>query len=373
MIVAGEASGDLHGAALIRELKKVEPDLNIFGIGGDKMIDAGMTPEFHIKDMAFLGFAEVVKHLPFIKKVKNRLIEIIVKNQIKSVVLIDYPGFNLNLAKKIKKMGVEITYYISPQIWAWGQGRIKKIKKLVNKMLVVFPFEKDFYAAANVNVEHVGHPLIERIDEYNFLSRDELNKKYGLDEKKEILLVMPGSRKQEIERIFPSVITAAEKISSDFNMQTVVACSENIDEELLRSVSDNSAYKLVKGNTYDLLKCAKFGIIKSGTSTLEAALFKLPSIVVYSTSKLTYMIGKAVVKIDHISMANIIAGETVYPELIQDDVNPENIYQHVKSIVTDSDNYKSVQNKLEKIKNILGEPGASKKASEFILKSLNEA
>ena len=195
------------------------------------MKEAGMHILYHIKRMAFLGFAEVVKHLPFIKQVQRELIKIVRENDISYAVLIDYPGFNLNFARKLKATGVKIIYYISPQIWAWGGGRIKKIKKLVDKMLVVFPFEEELYRKNDINVELVGHPLVERIDNYNFLSREELLHKFNLPEK-EILLVMPGSREHEVDKIFPEVIKGAVRIAADYDLQVIVACSTNFEESV---------------------------------------------------------------------------------------------------------------------------------------------
>jgi len=373
MIIAGEASGDLHGASLIKQLKVIDPGLNIYGIGGDRMIAEGMNIEFHIKDMAFLGIVEVVKHLPFIKKVQARLLERIKNEKITTVVLIDYPGFNLSFAKKIKKLGIKIIYYISPQVWAWGKGRIPKIKRLVDKMLVVFPFEKEMYDKAGVNSDYVGHPLTEQINDYQFLSRDDLFELYSLDKKKEILLLLPGSRVQEIVKIFPECIKGGIRVAVEFNMQIVVSCSHNIDENIFKSLTNIEGYKLIKGHNYDLMKHAKCGIIKSGTSTLEAGLFGLPSIVVYSTNWLTYLIGRSLVKINNIALANIIAGETIFDELLQSDVNSNNIYKKVKLLLSDSYRTNTIKKKLEILKTKLGEIGASKKVAEIIYAKLNEA
>ena len=373
MIIAGEASGDLHGAGLIRELRKIDSAIEIFGVGGDRMIAAGMKAQYHIKQMAFLGFIEVLRHLPFITKVRKELIKKIEDEKINSVVLIDYPGFNLNIAKKLHALGKKIIYYIAPQVWAWGTGRIKKIRQLVNKMLVVFPFEEELYRRENVNVEYVGHPLVENIENYSLMSKETLFSKLNLETGKEILLILPGSRKHEIRKIFPECIAAAEKLSKDFNLQTVVACAENIDEHIFENLADHKEYKIVKGHTYDLLKHARIGIIKSGTSTLEAGYFQLPFIVVYSTSFMTYWLGKKVVNISNIAMANILLNETVVDELIQHDVNEKNIYDKCASILSDKEKYNSLKNKLGELKEKLGGPGASQKAAASIYALLNEA
>jgi len=373
MIIAGEVSGDLHGAALIIELKKLDDTIEIYGIGGDKMKAAGMKILYHINQMAFLGFAEIIKHLPFIKKVQRSLIDIVKNKGIRTVVLIDYPGFNLNIAKKLKATGIKIIYYISPQVWAWGAGRVNKIKKLVNQMLVVFPFEEELYKQAGINVQFVGHPLLDRIRDYKFLSKDELFSKFNLDKGKEILLILPGSREHEVQKIFPECIAAAEKVAQDFNLQVVTACSPNIEEEYLNKISGSSNYKIIKGFTYDLMKYAKIGIVKSGTSTLEAGLFELPMVIVYKTSYLTYLIGKNLIKLNNIGMANIIAGEKVAAELIQDKANRDSIYIECKKILEDNRLLSSIKLKLSKLKEKLGTEGASIRAAKIINSVLNEA
>jgi lipid-A-disaccharide synthase len=373
MIIAGEASGDTHGAAVIKELKALDPKINIFGIGGDKMINEGMSPEYHIRDMAFLGVVEVVKHLPFIKKVQKRLLQIIEDKKVKTVVLIDYPGFNLNLAKKIKGLGVKIIYYISPQIWAWGKGRIHKIKKIVDKMIVVFPFEKEMYNQDGVDADYVGHPLVEQINEYLFLTREELYRNFNLTPGKEILLILPGSRKHEIEKIFPKALNAAMRLEKEFDLQTIVAGTSNIDESFFDKYRDIGDFKLITGRTYDLLANAKFGIIKSGTSTLEAGIFKLPFVVVYSTSALTYTIGRRLVKIDRIALANIVAEEQIVDELIQNDFTEEKLYQKVSYYLNNDHKLEEIKTKLGKLNSKLGSPGASGRAANIIYQQMNEA
>ena len=373
MIITGEVSGDLIGATLLRELKSLKPDLKITGIGGDKMKSAGMELIYHTDQMAFLGFVEVVKHLPFIRKAQKKLIDVIRKEEIGCVVLIDYPGFNLSIAKKLKPLGVKIIYYVSPQLWAWAEGRVKKIRKLVDKMLVVFPFEVDFYKKENVNVEYVGHPLLERINQYKFLSRDEFFSKFSLDKEKEILLVMPGSRKQEVKKIFPGVIKAAHRLAADFNLQVVVSRSKNIDEKYFQQASGLEKFITIEDHNYELMKYSHFGIIKSGTSTLEAGFFALPMIVVYKTSPLTYLIGKSLIKLDRIGMVNILLDEMVVPELIQNEANSENIFNTASKILSDDKTYEKMKYKLGNVKEKLGSDGASLKAARSILEIMNES
>ncbi len=373
LLIAGEASGDLIGASLIKELKITDPTLMFYGIGGDKMRTEGMEVSYHINQMAFLGFVEVIKHLPFIKKVQKKLIELVKSKNIKNVVLIDYPGFNLSIAKKLKALGVKIIYYVSPQIWAWGSGRVKKVRELVDKMLVVFPFEEKMYKDNNVNVQFVGHPLVERINNHEFLLYEDLYSKFQLDKEKNILLVMPGSRKNEIIKIFPQTIKAAGRISSEFNMQIVVSCSSNLSEELFTSCSDVVDFKLIKGFTYDLMKHAKFGIIKSGTSTLEAGYFALPMLIVYKTNYLTYLVVKKLIKVDSIGMVNILLEEKIIPELIQHRLTENLVYEESKKILSNSSEYEKIKTKLSEVKNKLAGETASVSAAKSIYKIINES
>ena len=325
---------------------------------------------YHINKMAFLGFLEVVEHLPFIKKVQRDLINFVKEKRIKNIVLIDYPGFNLNIARKFKKLNLNITYYISPQIWAWGSGRIKKIKKMVNKMLVVFPFEENIYRKNSVDAEFVGHPSITSLNNYQFLTKEELYKEFGLKKDKEILLLLSGSREHEVKSIFPECIKAAESISKKFNLQIITACANNINEGLYYSLTDDKNFRVIKGFTYDLLRHSKLGIIKSGTSTLEAALLELPMIIVYKTSTITYLIGKSLVRINDIGMANILSGKKVVPELIQSKVKANYIIEEAGKLLSDETLYSNTKNELNKIKESLGNEDASRKAAEIIHSSL---
>lgn len=371
-MIAGEISGDLHGSSLISELKGLNPDVHIYGIGGEKMKDAGMELLYHLNKMAFLGFTEVIKHIPFIKRVQKELVKFVKDNKIKLAVLIDYPGFNLSLAKKLKSLGVYIVYYISPQIWAWGAGRINKIRVLIDKMIVFFPFEKELYRNNDIKTEFVGHPLVERIEKYNFLSRDEFYNKFKLDKSKGILLLLAGSRKHEVELIFPNAVKAAVNAAKEFNLQVVTACSENISEKYFREISDEKDFKIIKDHNYDLMNLAKIGIIKSGTSTLEAGLFKLPMVIVYRTSRLTYLISKSLIKLDRIGLVNIVLNDKAVTELIQDEASSEKIYNECRRILSDNVLYDSIKRKLSGLKEILGSTGASRRAAVIINSALNE-
>lgn len=371
LIIAGEVSGDMHAAEVLRELKKIRPGLHAYGIGGDAMIREGFQPLYHINRMAFLGFTEVIRHLPFIRKVQKDLLQMVVEKGITTAILIDYPGFNLNFAKKLQKAGVQIIYYISPQIWAWGGKRIHKIRRMVARMLVLLPFEEKMYREAGVNAEFVGHPLIEQLHRYPFLSREELFTQYGLDTARDVLLVLPGSRKQEIEKIFPAVLEGAKETAAKFNLQLVIGCAPSISENWFSSYSLPEGTKLVKEHVLDFMKHARAGIIKSGTSTLQAGLLQLPMIIVYKTSELTYQIGKRLVKIQHIGLANIVAGKTIAPELIQGDVNPGRIELEMTQILSDEARYAAIKSEMGVLRALLGEKEASVNCARIISEMLN--
>ena len=349
----------------------MDNNLEFFGIGGDNMIATGLNASYHIKDMAFLGFFEILKHLPFIRQVRKNLLSLVDEKKIQSVILIDYPGFNLNIAKRLHQKGIKIIYYISPQIWAWGKKRIKKIKKLVIKMIVVFPFEELMYREAGINVTYAGHPLVAQINEYNFVPKNQFLTEQGLDGSKEILLVLPGSRLHEIQHIFSESIKAASVLAKEYNLQVVVACAQNLDEKLFAPFKAQNNFAVVKGYTYELFKYSHFGIIKSGTSTLEAGMFSLPCVVVYSIGKITYHIMKSLIKVENIAMANIILRKTVLPELIQHESNADTIYKESKNILDDRKRYDEIKTALGNIKEILGNENASQNAAKIILSVAN--
>lgn len=367
LIIAGEASGDMHAASLMREMHRLGSGVSFCGIGGDRMKAEGLDALYHISQMSFLGFVEVIKHLPFIREVRSKVLSEVKSRGIETAILIDYPGFNLNIAKKLRQMNVRVVYYISPQVWAWGKNRIEKIKALVDELIVILPFEEKFFAGYGIKAHYAGNPLTRQLLNYNYLSREELYAKFRLEKDKDILLLLPGSRTQEVRRIFPETIVAADRLARDFNMQVVVACSDNIDERALHQISPADLhYKTIKGHTYDLFRHSRLGIIKSGTSTLEAGLSGLPMVVVYSTSYLTYLIGRLLLKIRMIALVNIVLGEMVVPELIQKDVSRDTIYNVCRQILKDPNKYKAIKTRLDMLRHVLGEEDASASAAKII-------
>ncbi len=376
-IIAGEASGDLHGSNLIKELKKLDPRTNVQGWGGDMMKAAGATLVKHYKDLAFMGFLEVVKNLPVIfdnLKFCKKDIEAFAPDV---VVLIDYPGFNLRIAKWAKKKGFKVIYYISPQVWAWKEGRVKGIKKWVDKMLVILPFEKDFYNKWNYKVEYIGHPLIQVVEEaksqqngqpllcYNAIKKERMEVMNDGDI--EIIALIPGSRKQEIAIKLPLML----KTSSQFpHYRFIIAQAPGQSLEFYTEfVAGHPAVLIaLAGQTYSLLARAKAALVTSGTATLETALFGVPQVVCYKGSAISYQIAKRLVKIKYIALVNLIMDKPVVKELIQSELKVDNIIRELTDILQNSQRRVQIQNDYDALKKILQQQGnASARAAQEIV------
>lgn len=365
MMIAGEASGDLHGSGVVRELKKLNPHIDIYGVGGDKMRQEGMTVVFHVSELSFMGFAEVVKHLPLIYTMEKTLRHLLTLKRPDVVVLIDYPGFNVRFARIAKRNGLRVVYYISPQVWAWRKSRIKKMKGTVDKMLVVFPFEQRMYEEKGIEAEFVGHPLLEEL--HSQLNRKNFFKHYGLDANKRLLGLLPGSRLQEIENIFPVMLAAARQIAAEQKMEVAVGIAPTLEEDYFRTMYHVDGVHLLKGATYDLMAHSDLTIVTSGTATLETACFETPMMVVYKTSWLTYLIGRLLVRVKNIGLVNIVAGKQIVPEFVQHRVSVENLVREASRLLRDEGTLNAMKSELSKLKGVLGNHGASKRVAERIL------
>ena len=362
IILAGEVSGDNHGGNLVAELKKQHPEIEFSGIGGDQMIQHGFEAIFHIRQMAFLGIGEIIKHLPFIRKVFRSLVEHVNKVKPDAVVLIDYPGFNLRFAKAVHKLGIPVIYYISPQLWAWGKHRVNKIRKYVGKMLVVFPFELDFYKKYGINAEYVGHPLV---DEYH----DVVSPKGVNETDEKVLGLLPGSRKHEIEQLLPDMLETTKILYDQKKInKAIIAKVENIPDEKYSSLisTDYPFVEIFTGSIPEFYNQINVAVVKSGTSTLETAYFQVPFIIVYRVSKLTWFLGNLLVKLDSIGLANIVAGKKVAEELLQNDFTPNKAAELISDLIKPEIN-KEKRKELKIVQEKLGEQGASKRAAESIL------
>src|SRR5579871_6480153 len=326
-IIAGEASGDLHGSNLIKEIKKLDADATIRCWGGDMMQQAGAELVKHYRDLAFMGFIEVVKNLPTIFQNLKFCKEDILQFKPDALILIDYPGFNLRIAKWAKQNGLKIIYYISPQVWAWKENRVKMIRECVDKMLVILPFEKDFYKKWNYEVEYVGHPLVEVIDNYHASQ--------PIAAGKPIIALLPGSRKQEILKKLPIML----EVSRSFpDHQFIVAKAPGQDDDFYELLlQPYPAVSAVTGQTYALLSQAVAACVTSGTATLETALFGVPEVVCYKGNALSYHIARRLVKVKYISLVNLIMDKEVVKELIQDDLTVENLRRELDGLLNDPD------------------------------------
>ncbi len=367
MVIAGEASGDLHGAGLVRELKKREPGIEVFGIGGERMKEAGMELVYHADELAFMGFVEVIKHLPLIRSVKRTLEQLLVLKRPDVVVLIDYPGFNLNFAKSVKARAIPILYYISPQVWAWHRSRVKTMKRLIERMMVVFPFEVPIYESEGVPVEFVGHPLLEVLEPKS--SDAEFRRQHGFDPGKKILALLPGSRLQEIKTIFPAMLGSGKRIARQYDMELAVGVASNLPPTLFTERYDIRGVKLVRGATYDLMRSAHFALVTSGTATLETACFGTPMCILYKTSWPTYLIGRLLVQLRMIGLANIVAGKKVVPEFVQHEMRVEDITREASRLLGDPQALDAMRQALSGIKASLGTAGASERVASRVLET----
>lgn len=370
MIIAGEASGDMHGAAVVKALKSLKPDVEVIGIGGELMKNAGVKLIYHINELSIMGSWEVIKKLPTIRSVSKTIDAIISNQRPDALLLIDYPGFNLRLAEKSHAQGIKTFYYIAPQIWAWNFKRIKKIKNFVDELFVIFDFEEEIFRKSGVNAKYVGHPILDTIEQP--LEKTAFCKRYGFEKSRPIIGLFPGSRYQEVEKILPIMLSAAQELESEFSAQIAIGAASVFEIDYIKSfLEEESKIKVLQYATYDLMKNCDVAIVTSGTATLELAYFKTPMVIVYKTSLLTYLIGRLLIKIKSIGLANIVAGKQIVPELIQHKASVKNIVNECKKFLTNEELIKTVSAELSKISEKLGQPGASKRIAELILKSLS--
>ena len=366
-IIAGEASGDLHGSNLMKALYKEDSQADIRFWGGDLMQNIGGTLVKHYRELAFMGFIEVIFHLKTILNNIKICKKDILDFQPDVIVFIDYPGFNLRIAKWAKELGFKTHYYISPQIWAWKENRINEIKRDVDKMFVILPFEKDFYEDKHhFLVEFVGHPLIDAIHNYPTIDEDFFRKENHLNEKP-IIAILPGSRKQEITKML-SVMLSVVKDFPDY--QFVIAGAPSLEHSFYEQFISNENIKFISNKTYDLLQISTAALVTSGTATLETALFKVPEVVCYKGSWASYQIAKRIITLKYISLVNLIMDEEVVTELIQEDCNTKHIKKELKKIL-EPNSRGNLLKKYDILEQNLGGIGASEKTAKLIVADLN--
>jgi len=366
MIVAGEASGDMHGANLVREMLNLDPALNFYGIGGNRLREEGVELLANASDMAVVGLTEVVSKLGSILKIMGMMKRSLDERRPDLVILIDYPDFNIPLAKAAKKRGIKVFYYISPQVWAWRKSRIGQIKKTVSKMAVILPFEVEMYRQKDFGVNYVGHPLLDMV-KLNY-SKQESRKKFGLSEDKITIGILPGSRTSEVRILMPELLRAAQILKREMpDLQFILPLADTLEETSVTEIISgfNVDVKVVSGHTYDVVSCADLALVASGTATLETALLGVPMIIVYKISLLSYFIGRLFVHVKNIGLVNIIAGKTIVPELIQGDASGMRIAAESLSILKNGERRQKMIKELQAIRARLGEPGAARRAAQI--------
>ena len=373
VIMSGEASGDLHGANLARELLKKESSLCLYGVGSKNMRDAGVRMLADASDISVVGALEVLTHVRAIYGVFSRLKKFLKQQRPDLLILIDFPEFNIMLGKAARKLGIPILYYISPQVWAWRKGRVKTISGLVKTMIVVLPFEKDIYEKAGLDVRYVGHPLTDVVG--SALSQAEARMQFGLDSGKRTIALLPGSRTKEITYLLPDMLAAAGILKGRFeDLQFILPVAHTLSESFIRKFTDASRIPvtLVNGRVYDALRASDAAIVTSGTATLETGLMAVPMIIVYRFSNLSYLIGRMLVHVKQIGLVNIVAGKCLVPELIQHASTPENMADAISNILGDPAAYQKMRNELAGIRTLLGEGGTSSRVASVVLEFLNQ-
>ncbi len=370
-VVAGEVSGDIHAASLIKELKAMNPLLSFSGLGGAHMAEEGVELFFDLAKIAVVGFTEVLRNLFLFRRIFYDFIKRVEEEKPDAIILVDYPGFNLRLAKELKKRGFKVIYYISPQIWAWGEGRIGAIKENVDKMIVFFDFEKDLYRKNNINVEFVGHPLLDRTCQT--LKKEDFLKHIFIENRSPLISLLPGSRNNEVEKILPIMLGAAKRILDEFpKAQFLLLSSASVDINTYRRLISKYSLPilLLDRQHYNAIGSSDLALVASGTATLEAAILNTPMIIVYKVTFLTWAYAKSVVKIPYIGLVNVVARKKIVPEFIQFKARPELISQEAIDILKNKGKYSVLLKELSQIKTHLGSPGASKRAAQTIISLL---
>ncbi len=369
MIMSGEASGDLHGANLAREIWKQDPAMAIYGVGSKQMQGAGVRMLADASEISVVGITEVLTHLGVIYRVYSSLKRFLKHERPDLLVLIDFPDFNIMLGKAARKLGIPILYYISPQVWVWRRGRIKTIARLVKAMIVVFPFEVPLYEKAGVDVRFVGHPLTDVVR--SDLTREQAKSTFGFDVSRRVIALLPGSRKSELTHLLPDMLDAAKILSTRFpDLQFVLPVAPTLDRSFVLTFVEQCGIpiRMIEGRVYDVLRASDAALVTSGTATLEAGLMDVPMVIVYRTSAITYYIVSKLVHagLKHIGLVNIIADERLVPELIQKESTPQHMADAVARILTDPVYYDRILAGLNNVRKRLGDSGASARAASVV-------
>jgi lipid-A-disaccharide synthase len=373
LLVAGEASGDLHGSHLVEAMLRIDPEIQFFGVGGDGLKRAGMRLLHHSQTLSVVGITEVFVKLRSILKAFRTLKRSLEREKPDLVILIDFPDFNLRLARIAHRKGIPILYYISPQIWAWRPKRIKLISRVIRKMVVLFSFEVPLYETAGVDVEWVGHPLLDIVKPT--LPKEKAFQQFGLDPRRRTVGLLPGSRIHEIERLLPSLLASADLLQREIpDLQFILPLAPGLPPATLSPWMSKAGIpiKVVEGRTYEAMNLSDLLITASGTATLEAAILGIPMIIVYKVSFLSYWVGRALIRVDHIGLVNLVAEKEIAPELIQKDVNPRRIADEAFRILKDPLLSRKMSESMGEVRQKLGEPGAAERAARTVCSMLCE-
>jgi lipid-A-disaccharide synthase len=368
---AGESSGDQHAANMFLELKKHQPDIKGIGMGAAKMAQAGIDIRYDSSNIAVIGVVEVIRHYREIRRALTFIKSIISAERPDLLVCVDYKEFNFKLAKFAKQCGIKVLFYVSPQVWAWRPGRVKKYGKVIDMMAVIFPFETAYYDAENVPVRYVGHPSVDKVHAQHSKAEDMMQ--FKMDEKRPVAGILPGSRANEIKRMLPVMLKAAEKLQlSSPGLQFILPQADSISDELLEGYLNQSPVKItvVKNQPYDVIQCCDAVMTTSGTATLEIALLTVPMAIAYKLSPLTYWLGRWLVNTPFIGLPNIVAGKSIVKEFIQQDATAENLAAEVNGILTDEIYAIEMRENLRQVKEQLGQGGGSKNMAELALAML---
>ena len=366
-IIAGEASGDLHASNLVAEIKKKDKKAEFRGCGGDLMKAQGVDLLKHYRTMAYMGFVEVAVNL---RKVLGNIAQCkkdIIEYQPDAIILVDYPGFNFRIADFAHEKGFKVFYYISPQVWAWKRRRVKKVKRSVDKMLVILPFEEEFYKKYGVDVTYVGNPLLDELAKFGTANRSIFLRRNSLGEQREILALLHGSRHQEVTRVLPIMLKAASHFP---DYQFVVAGVSSLDKSLYKKILGNSDVFLIENQTYELLQNSSAAVVTSGTATLETALFTVPEVVCYKATGISYCLAKWMIKVKFISLVNLVMDREVVKELIQGEMTEANIVKELDQLLHNGKRQRQLLEDYEELKGRLGNAGASEKAAEVIMDAM---
>jgi len=368
MIVAGEASGDMYGARVVEEAHRLDSSVRFFGIGGVAMRRVGVETLVDAKEMAVMGLFEVISHFGVIYRAFKLLKSRLLNDKPDLLILIDYPGFNLRLAAVAKRAGIKVLYYITPQVWAWHSSRANKIARLVDHAAVILPFEAPFFERVGLPVTFVGHPLLEMA--LPSMSKEAARHEFGLAIYIRTVGLFPGSRKREIDSLLSVMLESAKLLQERFSdLQFILPLASSVDREVVeRKVSESGvAVKLVEGKNYDVMQNCDAIIAASGTVTMEIALFGVPMVIVYKASPLTFAIGMRLIKVEHVGICNIVAGERIVPELLQDDAEPLKIASELTRMLADSQYAESIRHKLLRVRSLLGDSGASLRVARLAM------